>query len=346
MRFKLAAAAAILSLSPALAADPYLDDRSNPEALVRSLYSAINLQQYSRAYTYFSDPPAKDYETYAKGYEDTAHVDLLVGDITGEGAAGHTFSNVPIAIRAKDKAGKISTFAGCYVVVATNADQDPPYQPLRIQSAKLKPIKADDFDRVSLPKCGDIPPDETTVAITVDDAKAKFASEMKGRCDKTGDTLAGLNEPEHDTITFKAEGETADDAPRKAELYLFSCQMAAYNESFVAYLSDDVEGLRRISFAQPHLKLVYEGEGDQKLKSLAVDGYQSTDQLTNAEFDSKTGEISEFAKWRGIGDASSSGTWKFVDGQFVLKTYDVDATYDENENPVEVIKDGKLILKP
>jgi len=146
----------LLSTTQAFAADAYFDDRSSPETLIRSLYSAINMHQYSRAYTYFSDPPAKDYDTYTKGFADTAHVDVKLGTVTGEGAAGSTFSNVPTVIRAKDNAGHYSYFSGCYVVRQINADQDPPYTPLQIHSAKLKPAKQADYDHRTMPVCGDI----------------------------------------------------------------------------------------------------------------------------------------------------------------------------------------------
>lgn len=75
---------------------------------------------------------------------------------------------------------------------------------------------------------------------------------------------------------------------------------------------------------------------------MVVDGFTASHELTNAEFDKTTNSISSFAKWRGMGDASSSGTWNFVDGQFVLKNYDVDPTYDEKENAVTIIENGKL----
>lgn len=343
MRFKIALLSVLWAAPAAFAADRYLDDRSTPEQLIRSLYSAINLQQYSRAYTYFSNPPAKDYETYAKGFEDTARVDVLIGEITGEGAAGHTYSNVPVAIRAHDKANKESYFAGCYVVSQTNADQDPPYTPLQIQSAKLKPVKEEDFDRQSLPKCGDIPADEETSAPTLDDAKAKFASDTQGECDKAADTLADLNDPEMHEITFKRE---SDQNPEKATVYLFSCQMAAYNEFTVVYLVTQDEGLRRVSFAEPRFKIDYKDEENAKIKSMVLEGFVSTSGLTNAEFDSKTNTLSEFNKARGVADASSSGEWVFINGEFVLKTYDEDATYDGKVNPIPVIRDGKWVFKP
>ncbi|TIV72916.1 MAG: DUF1176 domain-containing protein, partial [Mesorhizobium sp.] len=42
-------------------------------------------------------------------------------------------------------------------------------------------------------------------------------------------------------------------------------------------------------------------------------------------------------KWRGVGDASSSGTYLFRNGDFSLVQYDVDASYDGEINPQTII---------
>ena len=41
-------------------------------------------------------------------------------------------------------------------------------------------------------------------------------------------------------------------------------------------------------------------------------------------------------KWRGLGDASSNGTWLFRDGTFTLVRYDVDASEDGKIDPQTV----------
>ena len=78
----IAIAGTLLLTHPAQAADasPYLDDRSTPEQLVRSLYNAINRQEYARAYTYFDPAPAADFDTYVAGFENTVRVDLALGE--------------------------------------------------------------------------------------------------------------------------------------------------------------------------------------------------------------------------------------------------------------------------
>ena len=335
-------------ISPALADDAYLDNRSSAESLVRSYYNAVNSHDYARAYTYFSNPPVKDFDTFQKGFADTGHVDVLTGDVSGEGAAGHTFYSVPTAIRAKGTDGKLKYFAGCYTVSAVNGPiQDPPSRPYEIDKASLKPIKEGDYDSNSLPKCTDQTADAEQPVDSVENAKAHFVGDFAGQCRKTIDTLGGINEPQTFTITYHQDGAAKGEPDQKVTLYVFECEMAAYNATEVFYLYDAL-GLHALSFAEPHLNITHP-PGDEEgkvVKSMKLDGFTATQMLTNAEYDDKTKSISSFAKWRGIADASSNGLWTFRQGEFVLKDYDVDATYDGEQNPVSVIKDGKTKLAP
>ena len=127
----------------AASADPrYLDDRSSPEALIRSLYNAINRHEYARAWDYFETQPAKDFATYVKGFEGTASVKLVTGIETGDGAAGSIFFNMPVAIAARNSDGQEKFFSGCYTVRQSNVPvEEPPFSPLRIFKASLKPSK-------------------------------------------------------------------------------------------------------------------------------------------------------------------------------------------------------------
>jgi hypothetical protein len=145
----------LLGLNIARAEDGYLDNRSNADQLVRSLYNAINNHQYARAFDYFETPPTKDFATFEQGYETTSHVDVLTGQESDEGAAGSTYFNLPVAIRAKNKDGQFTYFAGCYVIRAVSAAaQEPPYRPYLIYSADLHAINKINFAKNGLPKCG------------------------------------------------------------------------------------------------------------------------------------------------------------------------------------------------
>lgn len=118
----------------------YVDDRSDGPALIRSLYNAINRHEYARAYSYFSEP-ADSYETFAAGYANTVDVQVLIGSVTQEGAAGSIYAPVPVAIKSTEKGGKEKIFAGCYVTRIINAAiQEPPFTPLQIESAELEKV--------------------------------------------------------------------------------------------------------------------------------------------------------------------------------------------------------------
>lgn len=138
-------AALLLPLPAAQAAEPpaYLDDRSTPASLIRSLYNAINRKEYARAYSYFDDSATPSYEKYTAGYKTTEAVDLAVGKAEEEGAAGSILSRVPVAIRAHMDDGTSKTFAGCYWLrIAQPTIQTPPFTPLHISKAKLNPASA------------------------------------------------------------------------------------------------------------------------------------------------------------------------------------------------------------
>jgi len=138
-----ALAIAGLLAAPALAQDqePYLDDRSTPEAVISSLYNAINRAEYLRAYSYYGDDSnVGSYEDFSAGYAETDSVDVLMGKSTSEGAAGSTYYYVPVAIDAVGKDGSHRQYAGCYTLRLSNPQiQDtPPYVPMHIEKGELK----------------------------------------------------------------------------------------------------------------------------------------------------------------------------------------------------------------
>lgn len=134
----------LLAATPALADYPYLDDRSTPEAVVQSLYNAINRHELVRAWSYWqggSEEPV--YRSFASGYAKTDHVDLVLGKATSEGAAGSTYYSLPVAIRAVDTAGNSHDFAGCYVLRQVNPAlfDVPPFHPIHLESGDLQASK-------------------------------------------------------------------------------------------------------------------------------------------------------------------------------------------------------------
>ena len=106
---------------------------------MRSYYNAIARQEYARAWSYFGDAkPVKDYDTFVAGYAATAAIELRAGPVEPEGAAGSLYESVPVAFAATGTDGKVTVFAGCYVTrLLQPANQEPPFAPLQIESAKL-----------------------------------------------------------------------------------------------------------------------------------------------------------------------------------------------------------------
>src|SRR5690606_20469742 len=101
----------------------------------------------------------------------------------------------------------------------------------------------------------------------------------------------------------------------------------------------EFEGMRPLALAEPDFDVHYENDDfEGAVEGIDVTGMTATTALVNSYFEEETGTLTSASKWRGIGDASSAGTWIFDEGQFVLVHYEVDASYDGEINP-EVIVD-------
>lgn len=140
--------ALLLLAAPAIAQDEpdYLDDRSTPEAVISSYYNAINRTEYARAYSYFGNGDAPEYDQWEAGYAQTAHVDVSFGQSAQEGAAGSTYWTLPIRLDVTSTDGQHTTFTGCYNLrLAQPAIQAPPFQPLHIVDGHLKVSDAKAF---------------------------------------------------------------------------------------------------------------------------------------------------------------------------------------------------------
>jgi len=344
MRRILLAATALFSLAAigqtARAADdkpeaPYVDDRSSAEAVIRSLYSAINRHEFARAWGYFGDTkPAKDFDNFVKGYDGTDKVEVATGAISDEGAAGSIYFNVPVAIRATDKTGGEKVFAGCYTLRQVNAQAQaaPPFDPIHIEKGALKPSTTN-FEEAVPPSCGDGPPPPKKDT-ALEQAKKAFLATYGDQCDK--DLLA--NEPETFSIKYKDKDAATGDPERETRLFHFSCSAAAYNENSIYYISDDVSGVRQLQFTEPEMDIRYvNNDSEGKVESMHIVGFRTTGWATNSNYDKDAHTITTLNKWRGVGDASSSGTYLFRNGDFSLVQYDVDASYDGEENPQTVV---------
>lgn len=338
VRSWLAVAFGLAALGGAQAAEPgYLDDRSNPAALVRSFYNAVNRKEYARAWSYFGETkPASDFEKFVSGFKNTDRVDVVTGAASEEGAAGSIFYNLPVAIVAFAADGTESVYAGCYVARLANPQiQEPPFAGLHIEKANLSASEQPYEEK--LPKqCGDGPPAEPTDA-GLEKATAIFVTAHAGDCQAVrpdGTTDA----PQINELTFRYKSAEESEPDQKARLFGFYCGSGAYNETHIYYLETANEGVEELQFAMPELDIHYvNNDTEGNVESVNIIGYTARAQMVNSDFDPATQTLSAFSKWRGVGDASSSGQWLFRDGEFSLVHYEVDASYDGEINPETVL---------
>jgi hypothetical protein len=339
MNKALAAAALACALAmPAVASaqDQYLDNRSDAASLVRSLYNAVNRKEYARAWDYYGDQkPAKSYDKFVQGYADTQRVDVATGAVSEEGAAGSIYYSVPVAIRATDSKGDQKTFAGCYTArLSQPAIQEPPFKPMHIEKGSLKPADGGGSLSNDLPEsCGDAPP---TKADTMRDQIVEAFKVTYGAICQTlePDAEPGAADPEVTVLKFKYPGSEDES---ESQLFKFECITGAYNTGQVFYLANSYE-FRQLHFAEPELDIRYQ-DGDQqtKLDSMTITGWTTSDQLVNSFYDDKEMSLTSFSKWRGVGDQSSTGKYRFRNGDFALVHYDVDPTGDGEINPEPVV---------
>ncbi|MFC5583631.1 DUF1176 domain-containing protein [Nitratireductor kimnyeongensis] len=330
--------AALLAVfhAPALAQDgPYLDDRSTPQALLQSLYNAINRKEYARAYDYFATPPATSLNAYAEGYADTDHVSLLTGTATSEGAAGSSIYALPVAIRARASDGGERVFAGCYTLRLANPQiQGTPYNPLHIENAQMKPATGELADALPA-SCGEGAPDTTDTVL--EKARTLFASVHGTECPQALERDRE-DQVESHTIAFNYSHESLDTPKHEARLFRFYCGSGAYNETHAYILADEHGGLAPLQFAVPETSVQYvDGDPEGDVEDVRIVGYTADATLVNSDYDPDTLTLTSYNKWRGLGDAFSSGTWIFREGTFTLVRYDVDASYDGEQDPITVL---------
>jgi len=140
--------------------DPYLDDRSNPEQLMRSYVNAINRHEYLRAYSYWEPAAAETelppYQDFERGYRDTARVELTVGVVSGDAGAGQLYYSVPVALDATLTDGSEHLYVGCYILhlAQPTIQATPPFRPLAVRAATVDEVALDtDIDGALATAC-------------------------------------------------------------------------------------------------------------------------------------------------------------------------------------------------
>ncbi len=152
---------------------------------------------------------------------------------------------------------------------------------------------------------------------------------------------AGETAPQPDIyeLTFSYDFE---DIVRPYVVYEFPCFQGPYNEGSVYFGVDEYLEISHIQFARPAYDVVRKkDEFEGPVLEINITGFEVTDQIINASFDAQTGTIYSFSKWRGPGDVSSAGKWVFEQGKFILKRFDVDASYDGKRNPWRILGEGE-----
>lgn len=338
MRFALTLVCGLAAMTvPSVASDDYLDDRSDAVSLVQSLYNAINRKEYARAWSYFSTPPAASLDEYAAGYSDTESVVLRTGRASEEGAAGSLFYQLPVAIEARGSGGASRVFAGCYELrMANPAVATDEFTPLLIERGRFS-VASEPLDEAVPAFCGDgpaLPPAD----LVKDRAVALYEKALGETCLLTKELPAEELEPESHELSFRYFYETESEPEHRARLFRFLCNRGAYNESHAYIYSNEYNELRVLSFATPELDIRYrDDDTDGPVDAIYVIGFRSAGELVNSEYDPAGKTINSWSKWRGLGDASSVGTWLFRGGEFSLVRFDVDASYDGEVNPQTVV---------
>jgi hypothetical protein len=138
---------------PGTGSSTYIDDRSTPSQVLISFYNAINRQEYSRAYGYWSNPASTlgNFANFSNGYANTVSVDLVFGQISGDAGAGQYYYTVPVILKAAEKGGH-TNYAACYVVHQSNPSNygAPPIQPMSIDRGQASVSPAGTSDSAAL----------------------------------------------------------------------------------------------------------------------------------------------------------------------------------------------------
>ncbi|MCC7362599.1 MAG: hypothetical protein IT317_24170 [Anaerolineales bacterium] len=136
-----------------ISAAQFIDNRSTPADVLRSLFNAVNRHEYLRAYSYWKEGSSVgSFEDFEAGYASTAELtELVVGDAPPDPGAGQINYLAPVIVRATTTGGAQQTFVGCYNLHISNPgiQTDPPFVPLGIRAGALEQV-ANDADTTAL----------------------------------------------------------------------------------------------------------------------------------------------------------------------------------------------------
>lgn len=139
-------------------------------------------------------------------------------------------------------------------------------------------------------------------------------------------------------LQWRDEFQAADEPDRKARLLRLYCDNGAYNVLHGWFVENE-EGVSPLSFAMPAFDVSRETEEfDSAVTGIKATGFRSEIILVNSNYDPKSRRIVMTSLWRGLGDAYSVGEWQIIEGEPVLKSFEVDASYDGEQTPATIYK--------
>jgi Protein of unknown function (DUF1176) len=165
-------------------------------------------------------------------------------------------------------------------------------------------------------------------------ATEAFLNTYKEACAGGGDIKLEDRKPQIFEMKYREASDEVDAPDRMVTLYQFECTRGAYNLGQVFFVRNGFDELQPLTFAEPDIHVNYENEDTEgKVVGIDVIGFNASNILINSSVDAAKATVTSASKWRGVGDASSSGVWVLRQGRFVLSTYEVDASYDGQINP-------------
>jgi len=180
----------------------YIDDRSTPSQVIVSFYNAIDRKEYLRAYNYWANPATSvgTFTSFVSGYSDTASVDLVFGQITGDPGMSQVYYTIPVILKTTAKDNTHTNYAACYVVHETAPDvySSPIIDPMGIAQGSAKPssINASDASVLAtacngFPVGGNPPFSASSNSLNID--KSNFVDNRSGPIETVSSLLNAIN---------------------------------------------------------------------------------------------------------------------------------------------------------
>lgn len=139
-------------------------------------------------------------------------------------------------------------------------------------------------------------------------------------------------------LTWREEFQSADEPDKRGTLMRVFCMSGAYNVLH-AWFMETEDGVAPLAFPMPAFDVSRETEEfDSAVTGIKVTGFRSANMLVNSAFDANRARIVMTSHWRGLGDAYSVGEWQVIEGEPVLKSFEVDASYDGEQTPATLYK--------